>query len=111
MHECNSKQIFVFDDRYLSVVGSGTIPVENGHFSDVLCVPKISYNLLSVYQITNSGEGKNMTFTPHQVVIKDFKYPKHVLATKLFDDITKFYKFNNFGSYLFLQFLLLIVMT
>ena len=37
-------------------------------FSDVLCVPKISYNLLSAYQITH-------LFTPHLVVIKDFKNP------------------------------------
>ena len=49
MHECNNKEIFVGDDRYLSIVGSGTVLVENGHFSDVLCVPKISCNLLSVY--------------------------------------------------------------
>ena len=73
MHECNTKKIFVGDDRSLRVVGSGTIPVENGHFSDVLCVPNISCNFLSVYQITHLGEGKTMTFTPHQVVIKDFK--------------------------------------
>ena len=46
MHECNTKQIFFSDDRSLSVVGSGIVPIENGHFSDVLCVPKISYNLL-----------------------------------------------------------------
>ena len=49
MLECNTKQIFVGDDRSLSVVGSKTVPVENGHFSDVLCVLKISCNLLSVY--------------------------------------------------------------
>ena len=35
---------------------------------------------------------------PHQVVIKDFKDPKHVLATEIVDDITRLYKFNNFGS-------------
>ena len=58
MHKCNTKQIFVGDDRSLSVVGSGTVPVENGHFRDVLCVPKISCNLLSVYQITHSAEVK-----------------------------------------------------
>ena len=40
MHECNTKKIFVGDDRSLSVVGSGIVPVENGHFNDVLCVPK-----------------------------------------------------------------------
>ena len=98
MHECNTKQIFVGDDRSLSVVGYGTVPVENGHFSDVLCVPKISCNLLSVYQITHSGEGKTVTFRPHQVVIKDFKNPQNILATGTVDDITRLYKFNNFGS-------------
>ena len=59
---------------------------------------KISYNLLSVYQITHSSEGKTVMFTPHQVVIKDFKNPKNVLATRTVDDITRLYKFQNFGS-------------
>ena len=80
MHECNTKQIFVVDDRSLSVVGLGKVPAENDHLSDVLCLPIISCNLLSIYQITHSGEGKTVTFTPHQVVIKDFKDPKHILA-------------------------------
>ena len=69
------KQIFVGDDISLSVVGSVTVPIENDHFSEILCVPKISYDLLSIYQITHLGEGKIVTFTPHQVVIKDFKNP------------------------------------
>ena len=40
---------------------------------------------------------KSVTFTPHQVVIKDFKDPQNVLATRIVDDITRLYKFNNFG--------------
>ena len=103
MHECNTKQIFVGDDSSLSVAGSITVPIYNGHFSDVLCVPIISCNLLSVYQITHFGEGKIVTFTPHQVVIKDFKYPQHVLATRIVGDITRLYNFNNFGSSPFLS--------
>ena len=98
MHDCNTKQIFVGDDRSLSVVGYGTVPVENGHFTDVLCVQRNFCNLLSVYQITHSGEGKTVTFTPHQVVIRDFKNPQNVLDTRTIDDITRLYKFNNFGS-------------
>ena len=39
-----------------------------------------------------------MTFTPHQVVIKDFKNPQNFLATRTVDGITRLYKFNNFGS-------------
>jgi hypothetical protein len=51
-----------------------------------------------VYQITHSCEGKTVEFSPHQVVIKDLKYPKHVIATEIVDDITRLYKFHNFGS-------------
>jgi hypothetical protein len=98
LNESNTKKIFVGDDRSLSVEGSRTVQVENGHFNDVLCVPRLSCNLLSVYQITHSGEGKTVEFSPHQVVIKDLKDPKHVLATGIVDDITRLYKFDNFGS-------------
>ena len=52
-------------------------------------VPIISYNLLSDYQITHSGEGKTVTFTPYQVLIKGFKDPQHVLATVIVGDITR----------------------
>ena len=38
VHECNTKQIIVCDDRSLSVVGSGIVLVENGHFNDVYYV-------------------------------------------------------------------------
>jgi hypothetical protein len=50
---------------------------------------KYFLNLLSVYHITHSSEGKTVDFSPHQVVIKDLKYPKHVLATRIVDDINQ----------------------
>jgi hypothetical protein len=98
LNESNTEKIFVGDDRSFSIVGSGTVQVDNGHFNDVLCVPSLSCNLLLVYQITHSGEGKTIEFSPHQVVIKDLNDPQHVLATGIVDDITKLYKFDNFGS-------------
>jgi hypothetical protein len=103
-NECNTKKIFVGGDRPLSVVGFGTIQVDNGHFNYVLCVPSISCNLLSIYQITHSGEGKIVEFSPHQIVIKDLKDPQHVLATRIIDDITRLYKFENFRSTYFPSF-------
>jgi hypothetical protein len=48
LNECNTKKIFVGDERSLSVIGSGTVQVDNGHFNDVLCVPSLSCNLLTV---------------------------------------------------------------
>jgi hypothetical protein len=98
LNECNTNKIFVSDNRTISVVGSRIIQVDYGNFNDVLCVPSLSCNLLSVYQINHSCEGKTIEFSPHQVVIKDLKDPKHVLATGIAEDITRLYKFDNFGS-------------
>jgi hypothetical protein len=98
LNECNNNKIFVCDDRSLSVVGHGIVQVDNGHFDDVVCVPSLPCNLLSVYQITHLGEGKTIEFSSHQVVIKDLKVPKNLLTTRIDDDITRLYKFDNFGS-------------
>ena len=102
MHECNTKQIFIGDDRSLSVVGYGTIPVDNGNFSDVLHVPRISCNLLSFYQITHSSEGKTITFTPHQFVIKDFKYTNNVIATAIVIILPGCTNLTTLGHHIFL---------
>jgi hypothetical protein len=48
--------------------------------------------------IIHSGEGKTVEFSPHKVVIKDLKDPKHVLPTRIVDDITRLLKFDNFFS-------------
>jgi hypothetical protein len=37
-------------------------------------------------------------FSPHQVVIKDLKYPKNVIENGIDGDIARLYKFDNFGS-------------
>ena len=75
LNDCNTKNIFVGDDRSLNVEGSGTVHLNNGQIQDVLCVPNLSCNLLSVYQVTHFGEGKSVLFTPYQVVIRDLKDP------------------------------------
>ena len=45
-----------------------------------------------------SGKGTIVEFPPHQVIIKDFKYPKHVLETRIVNNINRLYRFNKFGS-------------
>ena len=49
LNDCNTKNIYVGDDRSLNVVGTETVHLDNGQFNDVLCVPTLSCNLLSVY--------------------------------------------------------------
>jgi len=98
LNDCNTKIIYVGDDRSLSVVGIGTIHLNNDQFNDILCVPTLSCNLLSVYQITHSGEGKTVEFSPHNVVIKDLRDPRQILATRMANDSIRLYNFNKFGS-------------
>jgi hypothetical protein len=50
--------------------------------------PTTFYKYIKI-EITHLGEGKTVEFSPHQVVIKDLKDPKHVLTTIIIDDITK----------------------
>ena len=95
---CNTKNIYICDDRSFSVVGNGTIHLYNGYIKDLLCIPTMSYKLISLYSITHSHEGKIIEFLPHQVVIKDFKDPRNALATGIIDDITKLYNLENVGS-------------
>jgi len=66
-------KVFVSDDISLSVVGSRIVQLDYGNCNDVLYVPSLSYNIISVYQITHSSEGKIVDFSPHQVVIKALK--------------------------------------
>ena len=61
-------------------VGSITTKEYNIHFNNVLCVPSLCCNLQLKYQITHSSKGRIVEFSSHQVVIKDLKDPKHVLA-------------------------------
>eukprot|EP00253_Pinus_taeda_P028641 PITA_28641 len=60
--------------------------------------PKIKPCFLLYMIITHSGEGKIVEFSPHDVVIKDLRDPKQILATGIADDSTRLYNFHNFGS-------------
>jgi len=101
-NDCNAKQMFVGNDNSLGVVD----------FNDILGVPSVSCNLLLVYQITHSFEGETVEFSPHQVVIKELKDPKHILASGIVDDILpSCIDLTNLGHHLFPKFLLLVVMT
>jgi hypothetical protein len=73
----------------------------NGHLDDVLCVPSLSWNLISMYQITHLDVGKIVEFSPHQVVIKDLKNPKHVLATKILMMLPRYTSLKILGHHIF----------
>ena len=62
---CKGPPILIGDNSYVKVIGKGRIELTNGSFENVLHVPKLYVNLLSVYQMTNSSTGKKVIFTPN----------------------------------------------
>jgi hypothetical protein len=49
---CSRPPILMGDDTPIAVAGEGRVELHNGIFENVIHVPKLSINLLSVYQIT-----------------------------------------------------------
>ena len=47
--------IHMGDDSTIISEGQDTVDLENGYFSNVLYVPSLASNILSVYQMTHTG--------------------------------------------------------
>ena len=61
--------IHMADDSTIISKGQGTVDLEHGYFSNVLYVPSLASNLLSVYQMTHTGVPKRVSFIPYDVDI------------------------------------------
>lgn len=72
------------NNTYMNIIGKGFVNIGDGTFNDVLCVPHLSNNHLSVYQVTHSGAGKIVEFTPDSVFIGDLER-KEIISTRLVD--------------------------
>ena len=68
--------------------------MENGEFKDVLYVPNLSSNILSIYQITHLGDGNNVEFFPDLVQVRTLKDDSLVAVEKVNHD-TRLYFFSH----------------
>jgi hypothetical protein len=74
------------------------VQLDKGCINDVLLVPDISANLLSIYQICHSGNGKTIEFSPNDVIIRELQNPDIVVASGKVDHSSRLYKFASFES-------------
>jgi hypothetical protein len=71
------------DNSPVEVTGKGIIELKNESFENVLQVPKISVNILSVYQMTNSSTRKRFIFTPNAMDICDMETNSRVSTSEV----------------------------
>jgi hypothetical protein len=70
---CKGPPILMGDNSSVEFTGKGRIELMNERFENVLHVPKLSVNLLSMYQMMNSGTKKKFVFTPNSMDIYDMQ--------------------------------------
>ena len=70
IHPYSGPSILMGDDLEIQSKGIGRIDLEDGYFNNVLFVPNLAENLLSVYQMKHTGESKRVTFTPNAMDIE-----------------------------------------
>ena len=87
--------IHMRDDCTIIYEGQGTVNLEHGCFSNVLYVPYLASNLLSVYQMTHMGVPKRVSFIPYDVEITEIASRK-LVAKGFSNHHAKFYEFSHF---------------
>ena len=82
------------DDSTIISKGQGTVDLENGFFSNVLNVPSLASNILSVYQMTHTGIPKRVSFSPNDVEITEIASRK-LIAKGHANHNAKSYEFSH----------------
>jgi hypothetical protein len=83
------------DKSSVEVTDKGRIELTNESFENVLHVPKLFVNLLSVYQMMHSGTENKVIFTPNSMDIYDMQTNSRV-ATSEVNHQSRLYKFSEF---------------
>jgi hypothetical protein len=92
---CKGPAIMMGENSFFEVTGKGRIELTNGSFENVLHAPKLSINLLSVYQMMNSDTEKKFIFTQNFVGIYNMK-TNSMFATSEVKHQSRLYTFSKF---------------
>ena len=90
--------IVLGDDSLTKILGKGRIDLDHGQFSNVLYVPGLASNLLSVYQMTHTGSPKKVIFSLDEVEITENSTSRFI-AKGVVNHAQKVYMFSHFLPY------------
>ena len=95
LNTSKSIPIHMGDDSTIISKGQGTVNIENGYFSNVMYVPSLASNLLSVYQMNHTRVPKRVSFSPNDVEIIELAFWK-LVAKGSTNNHAKSYEFSHF---------------
>jgi hypothetical protein len=95
LNACKGPLILMWDKSPVKVTDKGRIELTNGSFENVLHVPKLSINLLSMYKMTNSSTENKFIFTPNSLDIYKMKTNSRV-STGEVNHHSRLYTFSEF---------------
>ena len=86
------------DNSQILVVGRGSIKIQHGEFKNVLYVPSLIENLLSIYQMTHTASPKKVVFGTDSVEVSYISTGK-IIAKGVANHASKEYEFSHFSPY------------
>eukprot|EP00253_Pinus_taeda_P023732 PITA_23732 len=95
LHAYSGPPILMGDNSAVAATRQGRVQFEEGSFENVLHIPRLSVNLLSVYQMTHTGSGRKVEFTPDSVRIYDMQTNLKIAFGKV-NDQSHLYTFSDF---------------
>jgi hypothetical protein len=95
LYACKGPPILMGENSPVEVIDNRRIELNNVRFENVLHVPKLSVNLLSMYQMKNFYIGKKVIFTPNAVDIYDMQTNSSVATSKV-NHQSRLYTFSEF---------------
>ena len=95
LHMSKGPVIVLGDDSLTDILGKGRIDLDHGSFNNVLYVPGLASNILSMYQMTHVGSPNKVIFSPNDVEITDTSNGKFI-EKGVVDHTSRVYKFSHF---------------
>ena len=83
------------DDSQIPAEGRGSVRVKHGEFKNVLYVPSLAANLLSIYQMTHTCSPNKVTFDSETIEITE-KTTRQLIEKGIANHSTKYYEFSHF---------------
>jgi hypothetical protein len=93
---CTGPPILMGHDTLVEVIGQGRVELSLKIFENLLHAPKLSMNILSIYQITHFGTCKRVEFTLDSITISDI----HDNSTIFFGEVNHQYHLYTFSKFI-----------